>query len=175
MIPRVLLSAFLIFHVTAILVLPNPESIIFRRVEKIFVNYGNLLGINTTWRFFSPNPLIRMFEYEVVENDAYAEYAVEVERHRWPASVEAVGTREGFNRRLSYAMIMMANQLYLREILAPYLCRFHPLAKALNFYAVHREFPSVEKAQTYVSGREDLEKMDRMGLGEYPCGEEGEP
>lgn len=170
LIAQIALSAFLLFHLAAVFVLPNPDSIIYRETESLFLNYGNVLGINTTWRFFSPNPLIHMFEYEVVTaegNEADAEG--NVIKHRYPESVESAGSREGFNRRLNQVMFMMADPQHLNDFMAPYLCKQHPKATGLSFYSVSREFPTVETARTYESRRESLEKLKRRFIVNVDC------
>jgi hypothetical protein len=164
-IAQILFSAFLIFHVTAIFILPNPESIIFRETEKIFLNYGNFLGINTTWRFFSPNPLIRILEYEVIDSNGNSDNVV----HKYPISPKADGSRESYNRQLNYAMYMMSNNDHLRDFLTPFLCRRHPEASSLTYYSVQREMPTVERAAQRSSSRENLEKLTRTNLGEFLC------
>lgn len=164
-IAQIVLSIFLVYHVCAILILPNPDSIIFRQVERIFLNYGNFLGINTTWRFFSPNPLIRMLEYEILDADGH----VVGEVHKFPESPSKEGSRESYNRQLNYAMYMMSNMEHLRGFLTPYLCARHPEAHGFVYYSVSRDMPTVEAAASHGAGREYLERITRTTLADFPC------
>jgi hypothetical protein len=168
-IAQILLSAFLVFHVAAVFILPNPESLLFRQTEKIFVNYGNTLGLNTTWRFFSPNPMIQMLEYELTDSSGDTEGVP----YRYPVSKAVEGSRESYNRKLNNSMYMMENPEFLREFLGPFLCKKHPGAHGLRVYSVRREFPTLEIAQSYSSDRESLEKLTRVAVGDVNCGAPG--
>lgn len=163
---KIALSIFLIFHVLAIFVLPNPDSILYREWQSVFARYGSTLGINTTWRFFSPNPNLSTVEYEVIGMDH------EPEVHRYPPSVAAVGSREAYNRLMNYAIYMAAGSRYLEDFLHPTLCKMHPGAAALSYYVISNRFPTIESAQLRASSREDLSVKTRSRAGEFSCDED---
>ncbi|MEK6554565.1 MAG: hypothetical protein AABZ31_04945 [Bdellovibrionota bacterium] len=160
---KILLSIFLAFHVSAIFVLPNPDSILYREWQNVFATYGSSIGMNTTWRFFSPNPALSTVEYEVVRSGE------EPERHRYPESVAQVGSREAFNRLMNFAIFMAANREYLEKYLHPYICKLHPEAEQISYYVITNKFPTIENAQLRASSREDLSVKARNGAGEFDC------
>ena len=69
-IAKFFLSVFIILHVTTMVVVSNPGSILSRSLPHFMISYASTLGLNTTWRFFSPNPAgERYIEYEVHFNN----------------------------------------------------------------------------------------------------------
>lgn len=154
---KVLLSLFIVFHLLAVLVLPNPNSILYRRLP-ILVEYGNLLAINTTWRFFSPNPLIKTVEYETYEYDDFYD-VIKSESHLFPESVSGVGGREAFNRTMNYAMIASSRADWAQELLGPLLCKKHPNADEIAIYQVRNDLMAIEKAQLYENSDLLFEKI----------------
>ena len=160
---KILLSLFLVFHVVAIFVLPNPDSILYREWQGVIATYGSTIGMNTTWRFFSPNPSLSTVEYEVVKSGH------EPEKFRYPASVEQVGSREAFNRLMNFAIFMAATRENLEKFLHPYICKMHPDAEQIAYYIITNKFPTIENAQLRASSREDLSVKARNPAGEFDC------
>jgi hypothetical protein len=160
---KILLSLFLVFHVIAIFVLPNPDSILYREWQNVIATYGSTIGMNTTWRFFSPNPSLSTVEYEVVKSGH------EPEKFRYPASVEQVGSREAFNRLMNFAIFMAASRETLERFLHPYICKMHPDAEQIAYYIITNKFPTIENAQLRASSREDLSIKSRNPAGEFDC------
>jgi hypothetical protein len=156
-----------------VLLSPNPESIVHRILSPVFSGYGNFLGVNNTWRFFSPNPNLRILEYDARTYDEESDVSRE-ETHRFPESYEAVGNREGYNRRLNFAMMVSGHFQALDKIMAPLLCKLQPWAQEISIYHLHREFPSVEKANTYGAGRESLSEVRRIHLRDVDCHSEAQ-
>ena len=65
----IILSLYIVFHLTSVLLYPNPGSVLYRYMEPLISSYGNQFGFNTTWQFFSPNPgSLRYVEYSVIQD-----------------------------------------------------------------------------------------------------------
>ena len=160
---KILLSLFLCFHIAAVFVLPNPDSILYRETEKVFATYGSLLGFNTTWRFFSPNPSLSTVEYTALKDGE------ELRQKKYPDSVEEVGNRDSFNRLMNYAIFMAARREFLEKYLHPYICKINPDADAIAYSIVTNRFPTIEKAQLEASAREDMTERVRNPAGEFGC------
>lgn len=62
---------FCIYHLFVMVVMPNSSSILGRQWGNYFAPYANLIGMNGTWEFFSPEPPHPLyFDYKVYfEND----------------------------------------------------------------------------------------------------------
>lgn len=164
---RILLSVFVIFHLFAIFVLPNPENILYRTSAPLITEYGNLLGINTTWRFFSPNPLIRYMEYTVYNHDAEKNLVGEV--HRFPRHFSEEPFFENFSRKLNNAMLMMNQVTFLREKFSKIMCGWHPGAETIAVASRGRIVPNIEKSQLFEGGRESLGEVRSSPVAEFDC------
>ena len=142
---KVLLSILICFHLLAILVLPNPNSILSRELPWL-TEYGNLLFINTTWRFFSPNPLIRTVEYRTYRFDEDDNVVSSTEKS-FPSADYAWGERETYNRTLNFAMIASSRAEWAQQLLGPVLCRQNPQADEITVTQIRRDFYALEKAR----------------------------
>src|SRR5437867_2035354 len=109
---KIVLSCFIIFHIISVFVLPNPESIVYRNLTLI-PQYGNLFGLNTTWRFFSPNPLIRLLEYDVFYRDKDGQ--LQMTSHQYPSMADHE-LREIYNRKMTNGMFMLSRGEYFDKI-----------------------------------------------------------
>lgn len=163
---KVLLSLFICFHLLAILVLPNPNSLPNRELP-LLSTYGNLLAINTTWRFFSPNPLIKTVEYETYKYDDNYN-VIETKEYKFPLSVEDIGGREAYNRTLNYAMIAVGHPDWAYQLLGPVLCRKHPEVDEIAIYQLRRDYVPIEKAQILES-YEKLYEVIRDRVTDVSC------
>lgn len=167
---KALLSLFVVFQVSVVFVLPNPDSILYRETYKYFASYANTLGFNTTWRFFSPNPFMWVVEYDVIP-DLDAWRGLEFETYRYPSSLQDVGTREGFNRRLNFGMFMTSQDRLLENYFGPFLCKRHPEAEIIAIYMVGRETPSIDrmKLEPSWSSITDIANIRRMKVKDFSC------
>lgn len=164
-IAKVAISAFVVFHLAAVFILPNPDSILYHATQKVIRTYGTALGLHTTWRFFSPNPLLKVLEYRVVGSKTESAET----RHRFPEDVKEAGNREGFNRLMTYAMYMAQSKETLEAHLQPYLCAKWPDATSIEYEILGNEFPAIERAQKIGLDREMLMKQVRQPAGELEC------
>ena len=81
---KVSLSVFICFHITTMILVANPSSLLSRMAPHFMISYASTLGLNTTWQFFSPNPMgERYLEYEIhTENEPT--FDDEQYYHYWP-------------------------------------------------------------------------------------------
>ncbi len=56
-----ILSAWILYHGLAIILMPSPGSILVQNYGWVFRGYLNQLTINTTWNLFSPEPASSMY------------------------------------------------------------------------------------------------------------------
>jgi hypothetical protein len=171
---KAFLSLFIVFHIFAVVILPNPESIVNRVLSPIIVPYGSFLGVNTTWRFFSPNPLVRLLVYEVFSRNA--DGVLEGKTYRYPRTLQEEGLRETFNRKFSNSMFMMARLEYITDVLRPSLCKWHPEAETIAISMTGRVLSSIEKTKFEgAKTRDELGTMQTQYLTDIHCKEEAAP
>ncbi len=167
-----LLSLALLWHLVAIVVAPNPDSILHRQLSPILLPYVNFLSVNTTWRFFSPNPMMRSLEYRAF---TYTEDGdvIETESTPFPSVLQKSHSRESYNRRMNFAMFMTSRQDLMEGVLAPILCKRHPGAQEVGIYQIQHNFPPVEAARLEskfeTTARKDLVQTVKVHMGDISC------
>ena len=164
---KALASLALLFHLFAVFVFPNPESLLSRQTSWLLFPYGNLLGLNTTWRFFSPNPVLKVFEYEAYGYDSNGDVNFE-KKGQFPESLEQAGSRETFNRIMNFAMYASSRQDGVEKVLKPYFCKRFPKAE-VSFYLLDYQLPSMELAKLEAGDFESMAKKRRVPLSSVNC------
>lgn len=169
---KTILSVFIVFHLACIFILPNPESMLYRATAPVVTTYGNLLGMNTTWRFFSPNPMIRYMEYTVFYRDANKRLMSSV--YRYPRIYTEEKFFENYSRKLNNSMYMMMHKDHLRDNFGKILCSWHPEAEVISVAARGRVFPNIEKSQLISGGRSELGEVQTQSVVDIQCKPEAE-
>ena len=147
---KTFLSLFAIWHIFSIFVLPDPDSVLYHHLTNSVVRYGNLIGFNNTWRFFSPNPLIRLLEYDIFTRGQNGQLHFLLSG-RYPRSFNQEPNREIYNRKLDSGMyLMMQNKVPVT--IGRVLCRQYANADTIAIYLRGREFPPIEKANLAFEG-----------------------
>ncbi len=164
---KTILSAFIVFHVLCVFILPNPESMLFRATAPVMTTYGNFLGFNTTWRFFSPNPMIRYMEYTIFYRDSSKKLVSST--HRYPRVYTEEKFFENYSRKLNNSMYMMMHKDHLRDNFGKILCRWHPDAEVISVAARGRVFPNIEKSQLIRGDRSELGEVQSQTVTDVHC------
>lgn len=177
------------------LIVANPDSIPSRRASNLMFYYANTLGLNTTWQFFSPNPMgERYLEYEVHYDDEWAdslnsnsqphseesadegmELEGEGERggkwthHYWPPRHHVKMSQEIKNRIFSHSVHSTLNETLAEDIFIPWVCRKHPKARSISLKAETKSLPSIEVAQINKKKFKFLAQSYELALKEFPC------
>jgi hypothetical protein len=152
---RVLVSLFLLYHLAAVLILPNPSSMLGRKYSRYLADYANNLGINTTWQFFSPGPAPTFYlEYEIETGSE--ELDEEPQTHQFPERRRASFYDELFNRTMSaMRFFVLAPEETFERFFVPWLCNKHPGAKRISIRTVGEPVVNIERA----SGEETYEEL----------------
>lgn len=156
---KVLLSFFILFQVSAMLVLANNSSFLARKTEQIFFGWGNLIGLNTTWNFFSPDPAHTMYfrillRFEDPERD-FEEFYIPEETDRI--------SLESSKRRFLYAVrYMLLSPDRIQKFLGPYFCRAYPHVEAVTVEPIFEMIPSLDRA---VLGERDRTRSSYEQIG----------
>lgn len=138
---QVLASLFLLYHLVAVLVLPNPGSYLDKHWGFLFYPYANTLGFHTPWQFFSPNPSRHVyFEYEI-------ESAESDQAGRWPPlRSESDSLWPNYMRLIYHSRFTTSNPERKLYFLSRYLCQSVPGAERLHLKTLSEEIPTLERA-----------------------------
>lgn len=169
---KLFFTVFLLYHLAAILIMPNPGSLLGRKFSRYLTDYSNTLGLNTTWQFFSPGPApVFYLEYEVETADTGNE---EPKSFQFPERRRASYYDELYNRTL-YAMrfFVLSPPETFGKYFVPWLCRKYPDAQTLSIRTVGEPVVNIERATGDESFEELSEKMPLKERKRYSCrGEE---
>jgi hypothetical protein len=153
----IILSGMILYHLAAVIVLPNSSSLLGRKTAGFFLPYANTLGFNTSWQFFSPGPS-PMF---------YLEYFVEFDREGnesevmpYPLRRVAGSWSDSYNRRLFGMRFFSLNPDRLERYLAPFLCRQHPGAVSISVQPVYEPIQSIDRAGDFSDFRDMRQRVD---------------
>ena len=146
---KFLITCGLLFHLLAMIVLANGGSFLGRTLQHVVVPYGNLISINTTWNFFSPDPTSTLYLKYMVE-------FYDLDGNETHDSIEAyISTGkekialESSERRFLYAIrFLLLDEKRLETVLGPWLCRKYPGSTAINIEQFWRQVPSLDEVTT---------------------------
>jgi hypothetical protein len=168
---KVALTVFLIYHLSAVLLLPNSTSLVGRKLSRYFLNYANQLGFNTGWAFFSPAPS-PMFYLEYDAEMANGEEANGGQPLVYPPHRVGFGYDDGWNRRLFGMRFFALNPERLERFFVPYLCRQVPGAQRITVQPVFERIEDVERAGEWAEFKDMSERLD-LPRQKYSCPELG--
>ena len=171
---RILLSLFLVYHLIAVVLLPNPYSVVGRVFTPLFTTYASTLGMNTTWQFFSPNPMPHRYLSYTFSSSETAEEADKViegedEDHYWPPRDRSQIWRENYNRQVYHSVVTTVLRDKTPTHLIPWLCQRHPGAVSISLYAHAKQLPSIERAKIEGKSIAEMAEIQDMNLGEFSC------
>ena len=167
---KVVLSAFIVYHLATILILPNGSSLMGRKLGRYFIPYANTFALNTAWVFFSPGPAPMYYlEYEVEKGGAstFADPEAESPKYQYPPKRRDLFD-DGYNRRLYEMRFFSLNEDRLRQTLVPYLCRQHPEAESITIQSVVERVQDIERAGLDADFKEEGEK-NRLPRQTFVC------
>jgi len=58
---KVILSGWIVYNIFTMLVMPNLGAYFGRSTSRFITPYGNTVGLNASWNFFSPDPAHTMY------------------------------------------------------------------------------------------------------------------
>lgn len=144
---KVILSAAILFHLLTMVILANGASWLGRHTQSWAAPYGNAIGINTTWNFFSPDPAHTMFiRFKVEFEDDYGNELKEPIEGFIPEEKESV-VMDSSKRRFLYAMrFLILDHRRLETIMGPYLCKKYPEASRIHVEHILQGIPVLDRA-----------------------------
>lgn len=138
---RIAFSLFIVFHLIVIVVLSNGGSYYGRALSPYLTSYANVIGLNSSWNFFSPDPANSMYlRVSLLNGDDYHEefYPPGKEKFEW----------SGNQRRFLYFVrYMLVDPSRIESFLIPWFCKTHPGTERISVDFVIQPIPSLDKAR----------------------------
>lgn len=164
------LSIYIVYHLTAIIILPNSESVLGRWLSPYLTVYANNLGLNASWRFYSPDPVPYLyFEYEPM-------YEADVEREfetlHWPPRNRDEFLHDNYLRLTCHSQSSSVTADLSKRFLVPWLCRRHPDAYAISVRPIWEEVPTIERAGIEQRDFAHMVETRSMAPEQYECANE---
>jgi hypothetical protein len=164
---RLVLSALLLFHLTGIVLAPNPYSYLTLSLASVYRPYTNFLGLAHTWGFFAPEPIYPPM---------YIDYVIERKNEaplegRFPDEKNPYFFRDRHNRRMSMSRFILSSDDHLRNMFVRYLCLKESNIHSIKLWRVLTTQPSLEMVQRGEKRMTDPVEYKIEVLGTYFCPE----
>lgn len=148
-IQKILLSLFVVYFCSMILIMANGSSYLGRFFQDRFILVANVLGLNTTWNFFSPDPAhVMWLKYIVVFTDDHGIETQDAIEDYYPPGKDSPDFGLA-SRRDSYAMRFLAvDSNKIETYFGPWMCKQHPGATRVRAELVINAIPTLDMAVT---------------------------
>ena len=143
---KLLLSLFILYHLSMIFIMPNINSLAHEQLNPYFTFYASTLSLNNAWDFYAPNPAYYYyFEVEVIDSKD------QVDTFRWPEKrKESLLIYLNYNRLIYHArFFIITGPQSIRRYLIPYFCRRYPTANEVTLKIMIENRPHFKKAKTF--------------------------
>ncbi len=160
-----LLTLFLLFHLSVLLITPNKENYFGYRLFHVFQPYVNFFEFSSEWTFFSPDPSPPLY----IDWKIFDQAGAEIKSGSFPETISPfiVGDRQV--RRISATRFMLMGDGLAQKTLVPYLCHQTPGAYSVR---MTRIFQNPPKMIEIIEGKKepgDTSAYDRADLGMEFC------
>lgn len=168
---KIFLSVWIVYNLVAIILMPNAGSFLGRRYVKYVAPYANVVGLNSSWNFFSPDPVqtfyIKYFvEFFDSEGDTIKDPIVGFFPQEGNQGVMDINRR----RELYVMRFMVIAPNRLQALFAPWLCRQYPEATAVHIEQVIETVAALDEALTMShSSLKDLSKEIPYASFDFRC------
>jgi hypothetical protein len=165
---RLAVSAFLLFHLGAVLLAPNPSSYLTQSLSTVYRPYTNLFGLAHTWGFFAPEPVSppMYIDYVIQKRSAPAVSG------RFPPEQNPYFFRDRHNRRMSLSKFILSNDDNIKNMFVRYLCLQENDILSINLWRVVATQPSLKMVQDGEKKMTDPVDFKIEVLGTYYCPEQ---
>lgn len=127
--------------------MPNGASYPGRALGAVLKPYSSVIGLNTSWNFFSPDPAHTMYlKFTVHFEDKEGAPSREPEELFFPSAKDE-GVGDIAKRRELYAMrYMLLDPRRIDVVIGPWLCRSFSGAVAVHIEFIVNSIPSLDEA-----------------------------
>lgn len=153
------------------IVLGNGSSFLGRYLGHYFTPVANLVGLNTTWNFFSPDPAHTMhLRYTVFFEDDYGNPKQEAVQDFYPSQEDDANLSTHIRRQNYMMRFFTASPDRMRKYFAPWVCRKYPEATRIHTEVILTRIPSLEIASNLSQlNYEDLLRQEEINQNVFSC------
>jgi len=145
-IKKIVFSFFIVFHLLVLLILSNNSSFLSRLYGDYLAPYANMLALNTTWNFFSPDPAHTMyFKYVAYFENENGETTKEPIEEYIPNTKNEVVLQSSRRRVLYYMRYMILDTQRIEKVLSKWLCRKNPGATRVYIEHIIEQIPPLDR------------------------------
>lgn len=159
---RALLSVWIVFHLTCILLVPNRMGAFYQWLSPVVDPYVNFLEFSASWNFFAPEAGAAPmgFEWEALDSEGEP-----LSRGVFPVFPDPypIYQRERQNRRMTLGRFMAMDDVRAEKMMGRYACQASSGAHSLRLWKILFGIPTVDEVKngTHRVG-EFFEKDRRM-------------
>jgi hypothetical protein len=174
---KIFFSVAIVYHLIVIVILPNSDSILGRELGPYLAPYANVFGLNTSWRFFSPEPSPAI--YYIYDADMDDGGTVEAADNfwkrrgfvtgRWPPDKPTGMLSQNVKRLAYHSRFTTVNSEKTEKFLGDLLCRFYPRAHTISVRGIVEEMPSIENFDSNRLNFERSAKEKDLTNFEFSC------
>lgn len=164
-----LLSAFLLFHLAVIIIVPNKQTYISGRFASVFMPYANLFEFSSGWSFFAPEPGPPPIYLEWALLDKNGE---EIGQGRWPEVKDPYFFRDRQNRRIAATRFMASDDTHAEKMMVPVLCASDPRVHSVRLWKLVVGLPTLTDVADGKRTIGDEQDLDRRAVSLDFCGGE---
>jgi hypothetical protein len=160
-----LLTLFLFYHLSVVLITPNRENYFGYRYFRFLEPYVNFFEFSSQWTFFSPDPAPPIY----IDWSIYDQAGKELKAGSFPdqKSLFVVGDRQV--RRISATRFMIMGDGAAQKTLVPYLCGQNPGAYSVRLTRVLQNPPRMVEIIDGKKEAGDTSAYERSDLGLEFC------
>jgi hypothetical protein len=128
---KVGLTAFIIYHLYAVLLVPNNQNYLGFKSAPWINPYVSFFEFVTAWGFFAPEPGPPpiFVDWELMDQEGKL-----LETGRWPSYPNPFFWGERQSLRLNLGRFMAMNDARAEQMLSPYLCKQNPRAVSVQLW-----------------------------------------
>ena len=163
---RGVLSAFVVFHLAAVTLAPNTNSLIGKKLVPVFEPYLSFFELTNSWSFFAPDPGPPpvFVEWELLDKSGNM-----VGTGSMPEGMRTAGMRESLNRRLAAVEFMILSDDRIQKMLVPYLCRKQQGVHSVKVWKKMIPIPPIDDVANGKRALDDGEQTDRRWVSRTFC------
>jgi hypothetical protein len=157
-------SLWIVFHLIAIVIVPNASSVLTFELQKAVVPYTNLIGFHSFWQFFSPDPgaavffRVRLYEKEHL-----------LTTFDYPPKTDPYWIRSRYNRRVSSVRFFSRPPADgVTRHIGPFFCRQNAKATSAEISLLVMRPPTFDEVKSG-SALNSLEHEQAQGAQTLMC------
>jgi len=162
------LSVWIIYHLFIVLLVPNGQGFLGRKISPWVEPYVNFFEFTNVWSFFAPEPGPPpvYIEYELIHrHDGSSQFG------KWPSVRSPYSLRERQNRKIAAAEFMMSSELRAEKMMTHYLCKQNPTVGSIRLWRVMYSIPEFRDVAEGKRSIGDEVQMERKLVSHSFCEE----